>query len=818
MTPTQISKAMIKCATNYLAVAEEKGSNYVETSCSKFEHEYENIYKITLEKRLKTLDGSCLKVYSNVIEPEFYLDFNKRFLKEQYYEIVDYDDEKGIITISFDTNILPYIEKTPKENISIVCDLAFIIKNVKTWYELHGKELKRPKANSIPVSEIFFTGRESEEQRKTVETALNGKVTYVWGPPGTGKTQVVLADCIMTYVKQKKTVIICAPTNLALEQTLRSVINEMQKIGIDYECVSRLGFPTKSFADEFPKACEYQEKQNRTEELAKKIQKAKDRLALFDVYYDIKCKISTYNEITARFPDLEEQLKTIKEKIDFCESEISDIGKDLEPGISNVGKELEIEEKLFKEIKQTYINSKLELSELQSKIEELKKREQTLSYRIKSKFVQLEHSSDYNEILEQKQHCVLENENNYVSQLNKIERIIENIKKDKALKEQELDKLKSEYYLYSELRSEAIEERETLEKKVLMSAVPLVKTTFKNIAQLSNVLNDMSKEYTDAKKKKLCETITECEEKIQQTKKSTKDALVFACTMDWFFTHYTFLKDCQKSHVFLDEAAYVPLVKAGILFSLNVPITFLGDHMQLPPICVAEEKELENIETLLFLWSQSAIHFSELLSEKCTIETAFEKYMNHLFPSPHSIKTTFLSKTFRFGDNLAKVLDKFVYKNGFSGQKSFDTEIVVVNTDSKVENFSSVNEAMAIKAYINKSKPEDYAVLAPYRKQCAVLYRNLSANKDNVLTIHKSQGREWQTVILSVVDTHPYGFTNTATTIGKYVLNTAISRAKENVIVVCNANKWKRYADSQLIGNLVSIATKHIKQPERTSQ
>lgn len=806
MTSTQISKAIIKCATNYLAVAEEKGSTFIETSCSKIKHEYENIYKITLEKRLRTLDGTCLKVSSNIIEPEFYLDFNKRFLKEQYYEIVNYDDEQGVVTISFDTNILPYIEKTPKENISIVSDLAFIIKNVKTWYEMYGKELKRPKANCIPVNEMFFTGRESEEQKKAVETALNGKVTYVWGPPGTGKTQVVLADCIMTYVKQKKVVIVCAPTNLALEQTLKSVINEMQNNGIDYECVSRLGFPTKSFSEQFPKACEYQEKQNRTEELAKKIQKSKDKLSLFDLYYDIICRIATYNEITARFPDLEEQLKQIKEKIAFCESEILNIGKDID-----------IEENIFNEIKQIYINSKRELAELQNMVEELQKIERTLLYKVKRMFVQVEHSSDYKETLEQKRQYVLENENNYVAQINKIEKIKEKIKRDKSLKEQELDKLKNEYYLFSELQSEAIEEREALEKRVLMSATPLVKTTFKNISELSNVLNSMSEEYTDAKKKELCAIIAECEEKIQQTKKSTKNALVFACTTDYFFSHYTFLKDCQKSHVFLDEAAYVPLVKAGTLFSLNVPITFLGDHMQLPPICVAEEKELENIENFLFLWSQSAIYFSELLSEKCDVETAFEKYMNQLPPSPYSLKTTFLSKTYRFGDNLAKVLDKFVYKNGFSGQESFDTEIVVVDTDSKVENFTSTNEATAIKAYINKSKPKDYAVLTPYRKQCALLLKNLSADKDNILTIHKSQGREWQTVILSVVDTHPYGFTNSQTTVGKYVLNTAISRAKNNIVVVCNKEKWKKYEDSQLIGKLVSSATRNIKLKEKRS-
>ena len=80
------------------------------------------------------------------------------------------------------------------------------------------------------------------------------------------------------------------------------------------------------------------------------------------------------------------------------------------------------------------------------------------------------------------------------------------------------------------------------------------------------------------------------------------------------------------------------------------------------------------------------------------------------------------------------------------------------------------------------------------------------ASTDNVYTIHKSQGQEWDTVFISVVDTENMFFTNTNNKIsrGKQLMNTAISRAKKNLIIACDVNYWKSQ-DNQLITELIDI-------------
>ena len=78
---------------------------------------------------------------------------------------------------------------------------------------------------------------------------------------------------------------------------------------------------------------------------------------------------------------------------------------------------------------------------------------------------------------------------------------------------------------------------------------------------------------------------------------------------------------------------------------------------------------------------------------------------------------------------------------------------------------------------------------------------------DNVVTVHQSQGREWDNVFLSVTDTTDKFFTNSLSSVsdGKKVINTAVSRAKKNLIIVCDYKYWIAQK-SQLIGKLLAVA------------
>ncbi len=107
------------------------------------------------------------------------------------------------------------------------------------------------------------------------------------------------------------------------------------------------------------------------------------------------------------------------------------------------------------------------------------------------------------------------------------------------------------------------------------------------------------------------------------------------------------------------------------------------------------------------------------------------------------------------------------------------------------------------------------AIITPYLNQVRTIKGNLPhRQKEQLFTVHKAQGREWDTVIFSVVDDGKPGrepwftdFLNSQADADK-LLNTALSRAKKELIMICNVNYWLNRPDAscQLISQLIRLA------------
>ena len=77
---------------------------------------------------------------------------------------------------------------------------------------------------------------------------------------------------------------------------------------------------------------------------------------------------------------------------------------------------------------------------------------------------------------------------------------------------------------------------------------------------------------------------------------------------------------------------------------------------------------------------------------------------------------------------------------------------------------------------------------------------------DDIVTVHGSQGREWDAVIFSVTDSFEEAFlTNSRRMESLKLLNTAVSRARKTLILVGDVSDWKR-RPGQLLSELFSIA------------
>lgn len=78
------------------------------------------------------------------------------------------------------------------------------------------QHVEPPLAQPVPV--VGVEGL-NPDQRRSLETMLKRAVSYLWGPPGTGKTQT-LSAAVKTLFEAEKRILICSNTNQAVDQLL----------------------------------------------------------------------------------------------------------------------------------------------------------------------------------------------------------------------------------------------------------------------------------------------------------------------------------------------------------------------------------------------------------------------------------------------------------------------------------------------------------------------------------------------------------------------------------------------------------------------
>lgn len=74
------------------------------------------------------------------------------------------------------------------------------------------------------------------------------------------------------------------------------------------------------------------------------------------------------------------------------------------------------------------------------------------------------------------------------------------------------------------------------------------------------------------------------------------------------------------------------------------------------------------------------------------------------------------------------------------------------------------------------SEPNKIGIIAPYNDQINTIKEQLPSSDITVATVHKFQGREKDTIIMTTVDDKITDFTD-----NPYLLNVAVSRAKSSL-------------------------------------
>ncbi len=664
------------------------------------------------------------------------------------------------------------------KSLNLVVDLRGLVLRIFDRFS-QSKDLCLPPLPSISFDKnIFSNVHFSVQQLAAIKNIFSNPLTYIWGAAGSGKTRYVLAYSVLTYLLSKKRVLITAPTNIALDNALSEIISAGEA-RINTKTIRRFGFPTEDFASKHPECCDMY---------------VNTQIALLK---EKKKNISQYSSYKKNIPICTDLIS----QIDSYFADVNDLNSANDKiKALTLKRNLRLKERNDKERLLSVKND--DVNKLYSAIN-------AFSFKVKKAFRVKSAQS-----LEAKYNTSLTELNDLSSEIDSIKADISRLDADASKAQKHADNLRS-----SIDNSKLSIKRSAIKLSYNLESIPddyaVLKEcvlNYKNHAE--ERMTEISSQYNDVNFISIGDVtslLEGIENEIRRLQPLPDDEiLLYGYTLDALASQEPSNK---FAHIFLDEACYSCIAKAALVFLYKAPVTFLGDHMQLPPVSEIDNKDL-NIKKYspCFVWAQNGIYSADLFN--FDYDKMFKAYRHHSLNPPSHLSVSSLNETYRFGAKLSNVLNSYIYKNGFRSGINIETSIKVINAPYKrgLKKHENVSEAQKIKSYLEKAKPSNYVVLSPYKHQAEYLKRFLKSvlSSDNILTVHKSQGQEWDTVILSVTDL-PEGFLVAATkfNIAKQVLNTAISRAKKELIIVCDCSAWQTNPN-ELITELIKIGTPYI--------
>lgn len=702
MEVSQIKKICLKGSKTYLDFLSSKPNGGVEEiDVAKIDKISKNTYKLKVSKKLFAIDSVSFRYKGSS-----WKDFTSEDVQVKVYDI-----QKRTLVIKVSEKAEGFISDLNAKSWKLIIDLKFLVQRVIDWYELNGNKIsfntKRHTQSNFDSSVIFQDSKPSSEQQSAIDMIFNNPLSYVWGAPGTGKTRYVLSYSILSYIKQKKKVLVLAPTNVALEQVLSGVLEMTDKAGLSRKKVLRLGYPSQTFANEYGEICEIQG-------LEKELKRVNNQITILSSILGIQGK----KEV-----ELKRQIKLLEDVV-YHQNDL----RDKEQLFEKIG------QKMLRKIKEKDKHV-FEINRINREVFALKEKKKSFVNKLFGLF------SKKNDIDGQ----ILQ----LIEERSQHENKLEAVRQRMLSSEVKIDELKAKIASVKEIVDGKISELKKsnisseVRRQNAQSILKALRQELKKEQENNEVYQSLSKEYDNLSKAQLEATLRAFHKEKERllaysVESRIEDALLVGATIDTFI--HRFKEERPKfAHVFIDEAGYASIVKALTVFVSDAPVTFLGDHKQLPPVCEISRSKIEKDDKLqeVFTWDQSAI-FTADFKEAKNLKAALNIYFNEQTPSERHLPTASLTESFRFGPNLARVLDQYVYDKGFSSKKTANTEIILYNVtnppSSRGRKRLNEAEAIAIQNLIaEKFKIEDsVAILTPYRAQVTELKNCYRASKTKI--------------------------------------------------------------------------------------
>ena len=234
-------------------------------------------------------------------------------------------------------------------------------------------------------------------------------------------------------------------------------------------------------------------------------------------------------------------------------------------------------------------------------------------------------------------------------------------------------------------------------------------------------------------------------------------------------------KDMVFDYVIMDEASQVDIKTGALALSCAMDTVIVGDDKQLPNVVSREEAQALN-----------AIQSTYNVDDRYNAVT--HSFLQSCVEVFKDAPVTLLREHYRCHPKIIE----------FCNQKFYDGELVAMTTDhgeDKVLQVVRTVKGNHARGHFNQREIDvitqevmsEYVdmgtvgIITPYRSQAEEI--NKAIGTDIASTVHKYQGRECDTIIMSTVDNAPTEFSDDPN-----LLNVAISRAKTHLCIVTNGN------------------------------
>lgn len=263
-------------------------------------------------------------------------------------------------------------------------------------------------------------------------------------------------------------------------------------------------------------------------------------------------------------------------------------------------------------------------------------------------------------------------------------------------------------------------------------------------------------------------------------------------------------KDMVFDYVIMDEASQVDIKTGALALSCAMNAVIVGDDKQLPNV-VSQEEAL----------ALQAIQLTYKVDDRYNeITHSFLQSCVEVFKD---IPVTLLREHYRCHPKIIE----------FCNQHFYNGELVAMTDDNAEDNVLQVVQTVEgnharghfnqreIDVIVQEVLPQcadsgSIGIITPYRQQADEI--NKALGKDIASTVHKYQGRECDTIIMSMVDNEPTEFSDDPN-----LLNVAISRAKTHLYVVTNSNKMPKESNLAQLIDYVRYNNFEVRQSEVSS-